>query len=450
MTDPIVIQQYNGASMLNTRQLKLAMQLMTGQHKPQTLSQNEIMQLLNVIESLAMSMQVYYDGSVQPDDKRLLEEHGKLYRGLLHSVDLNTTGEIVRCAREAATQSRLLIQDWLAAEPSLWAAEKPVPASDALAFYHAVMDSAALSASQIGDYAYALVKTANFRGNKAAAGILAAAPDADMRRRLVAAAERAQQHDALGGWVAGLMNRFRVNFVNELAATRDAAYVAAPVIEDLKSQQTMLLWRYLGQKLQAESDKVSQLQHLSEQESQTLQSFPYAYALLMNKRVTSPTKLLDLIFKVRDENVISSQASVSKTRYVETFTAEEFADLQERLFADTYSDMLAARSSLGSTLLNVSRSCVPAILALGAAGSGLLTNDNMLASSVELGITSLSVSAAPLLMRAGSKNTNANTAKLYRDNYMRWNKLLDQATKQRSSGVVTLQGRIADIFDVRV
>ncbi len=449
MTDPIVIQQYKGASMLNARQLKLSMQLMTGEQKPNTLSQAEIMQLLNVIESLAMSMQVYYDGSVQDGDKHLFEEHGKLYRGLLHAINLETPGETLRCAREAATQSRLLIQAWLAAETTQWAEEKPVSASDASAFYHAVMDSAALSASQLHDYAYALVKCASFRGNKAAAGILAAAPDADMRRRVVAAVERARAADVLGGLVAGLINRFRVNFVNELAAMRNAAYVAAPVIEDLKSQQTMLLWRYLGQKLQADSEQVTQLQHLSEQESQTLQSFPYAYALLMNKRATSPSKLLDLIFKVRDENVIASQASVSRTRYIETFTAEEFSDLQERLFADTYSDLLSARSSFGSVLLNVSRSCVPAVLALGAAGSGLLTSDNMLASSIELGITSLGVSAAPLLMRAGASGSD-NSAKLYRDNYMRWNKLLTHAAKHRSAGGVTLQSRIAEIFDVRL
>ncbi len=39
--------------------------------------------------------------------------------------------------------------------------------------------------------------------------------------------------------------------------------------------------------------------------------------------------------------------------------------------------------------------------------------------------------------------------KLYKDNYMRWNKLLDKASKHRVDGM-SLQGRIEAIFGVPV
>ena len=49
----------------------------------------------------------------------------------------------------------------------------------------------------------------------------------------------------------------------------------------------------------------------------------------------------------------------------------------------------------------------------------------------------------------GSGASSDQSIKLYKDNYMRWNKLLDKASKHRVDGM-SLQGRIEAIFGVPV
>ena len=80
----MTLQNYSGASLLNARQLNLSMSLMLGeQTRPKQLTKQQLMQLLNVLESLAMSSEVLFDGSIQQDDKQQLKDHNHLYRDLL-------------------------------------------------------------------------------------------------------------------------------------------------------------------------------------------------------------------------------------------------------------------------------------------------------------------------------------------------------------------------------
>ena len=78
----MTLQNYIGASLLNARQLNLSMSLMLGeQTRPKQLTKQQLMQLLNVLESLAMSSKVLFDGSIQQADKQQLKDHSYLYRG---------------------------------------------------------------------------------------------------------------------------------------------------------------------------------------------------------------------------------------------------------------------------------------------------------------------------------------------------------------------------------
>lgn len=71
----MTLQNYTGASLLNARQLNLSMSLMLGeQTRPKQLTKQQLMQLLNVLESLAMSSKVLFDGSIQQGDKQQLKE----------------------------------------------------------------------------------------------------------------------------------------------------------------------------------------------------------------------------------------------------------------------------------------------------------------------------------------------------------------------------------------
>ena len=214
----------------------------------------------------------------------------------------------------------------------------------------------------------------------------------------------------------------------------------------------MLLWRYLGTKLQGsiQQQQAEKLRALSAQESAALNSFPYAYALLMNKRVKKPSQLLDLIFKVRDESIIRLQANEtgSRKRYIHNFTEQEFLDTQQALFEDTYINLSNAQDNWRDMLLKVSRSCLPAVLSVGSAGLGIVIPDSALESAAAVSMASAGL-LAERSRNMSDSSSEVQRIKLYRDNYLRWYKLLDHAAVRTANGV-SLQARVEDLFGVKV
>ncbi|WP_224798300.1 hypothetical protein [Idiomarina abyssalis] len=90
----MTLQNYSGASLLNARQLNLSMTLMLGeQARPKQIAKQQFMQLLNVLEALAMSSQVLFDGSIQQDDKQQLKDHNHLYHSFLDETNLVVTDQ---------------------------------------------------------------------------------------------------------------------------------------------------------------------------------------------------------------------------------------------------------------------------------------------------------------------------------------------------------------------
>lgn len=451
----IKIEQYTGASLLNARQLNLSMRLMQGDFnhdvtKPRHLTLQQVMQLLNVLETLAMSSQVLFDGSIQPDDKEQLIKHNHHYRSLLKPTEFALEDEWLNCCQQAAAQSALLMKEWLQ-RPERWAQQPPVPDDDATKFARHLRDGLSQRFVERKALARQLLKDNNFRGAKCVAGLLLTiAEQAPVDQPDVGdVTEAFEQASAVGRkpeLVAGLIDRFRVNFVNELAAQHSAVYVAAPAIEDLKAQQSALLWRYLGKQLHDDT-KVHPLQQLSQHESEAMKSFPYGYALLMQKRVKTPGQLLDLLFKVRDESVIRQQASErhSGKRFVHEWSHEQFADVHAHLFGDTFRQISTYQTPWHERLLDVGRSCLPAILSIGSAGLGIVIPDSVLEGAAAMSVASAGVALekSPLLQR------EQKAVKLYQDNYLRWRKLLSKAGEQRQNGN-DLFARVEAIFGLPV
>lgn len=449
------IEQYTGASLLNARQLNLSMCLMQGDfsgdlEKPRHLTPQQVMQLLNVLETLAMSSQVLFDGSVQPADKAQLIKHNQYYRSLIKPTEFTLSDEQLQCCQQAAAQSSLLIKEWLQSPPR-WGQQQPVSDRNATDFAQHLRDGLSQRFVDRKSKARELLDNNSFRGSKCVAGLLLtiadrAPVDQPEVKDVTDAFDRATELGQQGELVAGLIDRFRVNFINELAAQHSAVYVAAPAIEDLKLQQSALLWRYLGRQLHNDAN-LHQLQQVSEQESEAIKSFPYGYALLMQKRVKTPTQLLDLLFKVRDDAVIRQQAAErhSGKRFVHEWSTEEFADVHARLFDDTLQQITSYQSPWHERLLDVGRSCLPAILSIGSAGLGIVIPDSAMEGAVAMSTASagIALEKSPLLQR------QQKTVKLYQDNYLRWNKLLNKASKQQQGGT-HLFGRIEEIFGVPV
>ena len=150
----MTLQNYTGASLLNARQLNLSMSLMLGeQTRPKQLTKQQLMQLLNVLESLAMSSRVLFDGSIQQDDKQQLKDHNHLYRDLLKETSLVATDQWLGCCQQAAAQSALLIKEWLES-PERWSEQSPVAQKDAESFKHALLEgfTQKFTDRRIGDY----------------------------------------------------------------------------------------------------------------------------------------------------------------------------------------------------------------------------------------------------------------------------------------------------------
>lgn len=78
----------------------------------------------------------------------------------------------------------------------------------------------------------------------------------------------------------------------------------------------------------------------------------------------------------------------------------------------------------------------------------------MIPESAVEGTVAVSMASAGVALEnanrsSGNSASDNKSIKLYRDNYMRWNKLLDKAATQNSRGM-SLQGRVEDIFGVLV
>jgi hypothetical protein len=142
--------------------------------------------------------------------------------------------------------------------------------------------------------------------------------------------------------IAVLINRFRVNYVNSLAALRDAAYLADTTIEDLKSQQVVAFSRYFAEKIAAE--------HRAELSVATRKLFdrhfrgaPLGFAILMNSRGKSAVQLLEEATRIRSAKFAAAAArETPQNRFLHQFDETEFSDFRDYLFREPWSNLLDA------------------------------------------------------------------------------------------------------------
>ena len=119
------------------------------------------------------------------------------------------------------------------------------------------------------------------------------------------------------------------------------------------------------------------------------------------------------------------------------------------LFGDTFAAINNHKTSWHDNLLNIGRSCLPALLSVGSAGLGIVIPESAVEGTVAVSMASAGVALENANRSSGNSASDNKSIKLYRDNYMRWNKLLDKAATQNSRGM-SLQGRVEDIFGVLV
>jgi hypothetical protein len=241
---PAAKVRYDGSACLNVRSVLAACEtLRGGDCNAAPLRWPELSNALWFIETCVTSKKLYFDGTVPRETaERAVEQVGLVKRaGDLELFDvapirLDTSPDILEAARDAAAESRLLISQ-LAVDGSV---DTPLPPAEHERFYQDLLTAKLLAERSRRDLMLEWVSDA-FRGSKCLAAIVANGDE--MLDAVIGAYER---HAGREAWVsAALINRFRLNYVNELASRCRSAYVPAPNFEVLTREHIRLFKDYL-------------------------------------------------------------------------------------------------------------------------------------------------------------------------------------------------------------
>jgi hypothetical protein len=210
----------------------------------------ELASLLWFVETCVTSNRLYFDGTLPSEE---VEEAQNTIDRFLHQRSLSTIrigpiafkkdSDILRHATAAVVESSLIIQD-LSLERSV---DREVDAKDHEMFFRFVQEDASLGERARADRALDLVER-RFRGSKCLAGLMSAgAPIMAEVRGLY------RRYGNRASLVTGaLINRFRLNYLNQLASHKRGAYVPNPNFEVITKQHVRLFKDFLLRKLAEE------------------------------------------------------------------------------------------------------------------------------------------------------------------------------------------------------
>jgi hypothetical protein len=313
--------------------------------------------VLMLLEALAMSNGMFIDGTLPPKDLELLAANEEK---LACDTGVRLGTQAIRATREqlpglfkdAAETASLTIGELLDGTADV-GREKPIP-GDIKPFVtdveRAAEDPSGRVRQEIADGICATASDGreSYRGSKCVAGIMCARPDAgDILPR---AAERLKDSDDATArrLISGMVNRFRINYINSLAGLKQAAYLADGSVEDLKGAQVILFWRYLTRKL-AEKHKLSLPREGVSVLDTPLSAAPLGVAILLNTSGSSPRDLLKEAMSLRDRGFCRAAASDSpQERYFHEMNQQQFDEFQEYHFAKKLRRLMkdAARDEL--------------------------------------------------------------------------------------------------------
>jgi hypothetical protein len=312
------------------------------------ISLSEFANLITVLEALATSGRVIYDGTVpQRENEKMMEVHDHLADRVgrtdtISAVAPETVNETTRLCREGARQSCLLIKtrlDGLFASSGtvtkpddVTPLEGEAPRKFADAFLKAPLDH-----ETVEEVARTLVASNPFNGAKCAAGIMLLNNTEDERTvRDYCRQVLQNSSDAdLTILVPTLINAFRASYLNEVGALDQAAFFAGPEIDQVKSQQILLLSSYVGSRLGKE--KLSEVvTYVNGEERARDKSFPFiGLMIFLSGTQRDPYSIVNEALADRDElqAAFSMMAAKSgKKRYIHDMDAHQlYAFKEEKL-----------------------------------------------------------------------------------------------------------------------
>ena len=236
--------RYDGSTCVNVRSVTSACRTLAAE-KPgsESIGFNELSTILWFVEIAVTSRGLFFDGTVprETTDRALgdIERLRRRYDLRLFEVmpiEFYDPRDILAAARDAFAESRLLIEHFTI-DPNV---DTPLEQSEHGNFVkHLALARAALSSAR-DDLALEWVSDA-FRGSKCLAALIANGEAA-----LESAARLYDRYDGEKSVVtSALINRFRLNYINQLASQKQSAYVPDPAFENVTRQHVVLFKDYL-------------------------------------------------------------------------------------------------------------------------------------------------------------------------------------------------------------
>ena len=288
--------RYDGSACLNVRSVTAACKLLDGMGKSEEPMQwDALSNALWFVETCVTSKGIFFDGTVPKETAdRASEAVGRLkqrhqVKGFeVLPITLESPQEILEAARDGLAESRLLIDNF-----QLGPADQPLPQAEHDVFVAELAKVRTLPEAEREVIALDWVLDA-FRGSKCLAAIVA-----NGERALVAAHRIYEQHDGQGPLItAALINRFRLNYVNQLATKKRSAYVPDPSFECITREHIRLFKDYLLERVVRKLDPGPNAQNilLENMRSQTPLPPIGLYALMVTQAKQRPGAILETAY----------------------------------------------------------------------------------------------------------------------------------------------------------
>jgi hypothetical protein len=289
--------RYDGSACLNVRSITSACSLLASKdpaEKP--LRWVDLANVLWFVETSVTSKRLFFDGTgPRGSVDRALEQVSELkQRHDLKLFEVSAIGfdrpqKTLAAAGDALAESRLLIEQFTLDRD----VDIPLDLAEHENFLRQLEVARALPERDREELALTWVTDA-FRGSKCLAGLIAVGDDA-----LNSAYTLYQKHRNEGSLVtSGLINRFRLNYVNHLASQKQSAYVPDPAFETLTKEHFRLFKDYLMEriikKLQVTPDEPNIL--MENMRAETPLPPIGLYALMATRSTNYPAGILETAY----------------------------------------------------------------------------------------------------------------------------------------------------------
>jgi hypothetical protein len=236
--------RFDGSCCLNLRSITGALDLLSATPaRSEPITSAELTSVLWFVEMCVMSRALYFDGTVpQSDIAKAIDQIGemaKLYDVEELKIDpirIQAAADILLNATAAVREAAFIMAELKLAHNL----DQSVKPAEHEVFQGALYAAEGLHESDRTPRALELLAK-NFRGSKCVAALVAAGPST-----LALARKAYETHPNDGPLVtSALINRFRLNYLNQLASWRKGTYAPDPGFEPVSDQHRKLFYQYL-------------------------------------------------------------------------------------------------------------------------------------------------------------------------------------------------------------